>query len=112
MSEYKVFLSPFAEYKLEKVLDYILEEFGQGSRTKFLKEFVKHVRKIEKNPQIAPKSSLLKGIHKNVVTKQTSFYYLISGNEIHIITLTDNRQNPKKIIKELRVLAEKFSKEL
>ena len=44
MSEYKVFLSPFAEYKLEKVLDYILEEFGQGSRTKFLKEFVKHVR--------------------------------------------------------------------
>ena len=58
--------------------------------------------KIEKNPQIAPKSSLLKGIHKNVVTKQTSFYYLISGNEIHIITLTDNRQNPKKTIKELR----------
>lgn len=112
MSEYKVFLSPFAEYKLEKVLDYILEEFGQSSRTKFLKEFAKHIRKIEKNPQIAPKSRLLKGIHKNVVTKQTSFYYLISGKEIHVITLTDNRQNPKKVLKELRALADKLQKGL
>jgi len=73
MSEYKVFLSPFAEYKLEKILDYILEEFGQDSRTKFLKEFAKHIRKIEKNPQIAPKSKLLKGIHKNVVKNKPHF---------------------------------------
>lgn len=108
MSEYKVFLSPFAEYKLEKVLDYILEEFGQASRTKFLKEFTKHIRKIEKNPEIAPKSNLLKGVHKNVVTKQSTFYYLISGKEIHVITLTDNRQSPKKILKELKALAVKF----
>jgi hypothetical protein len=48
MSVYKVFLSTFAEYKLEKVLDYILEELGQGSRSKFLKEFAKYIRKIDK----------------------------------------------------------------
>jgi plasmid stabilization system protein ParE len=108
MSEYKAFLSPFAEYRLEKVLDYILEEFGQNSRNKFLKEFTKHVRKIEKNPEIAPQSRLLKGIHKNVITKQSSFYYHISGKEIHIITLSDNRQNPKKILRELKVIADKF----
>ncbi len=33
-------------------------------------------------------------IRKAIITKQTSVYYLIQEQEIHLITFWDNRQNP------------------
>ena len=74
MSKYRAYLSPVAEYKLIKILNYVEKEFGANSRAKFLSIFTKHIRKIELNPKSCPRTEL-DGIFKNVVTKQTSFYY-------------------------------------
>jgi len=103
MSKHKAYLSPIAEYKLIKVLEYIEEEFGANSRSKFLDVFTENIRKIEMNPLSCPETEF-DGIFKNVVTKQTSFYYRIHNLEIEVVTLTDNRQDPKKIFKELKNL--------
>ncbi|MEX0810779.1 MAG: hypothetical protein WD048_01095 [Chitinophagales bacterium] len=104
MSKYKAYLSPVAEFKLVKILNYIEEEFGINSKAKFLATFTKNVQKIESNPKSCPKTEL-EGIFKNVISKQTSFYYRIQNLDIEIITLTDNRQDPKKIAKELEKLS-------
>ena len=104
MKNYPVYLSTIAEFKLVKVLEYILQEFGLASREKFLKKFKENIKKISSNPLSCPESEL-DGIYKNVVTKQTSFYYRILNQEIEIVTITDNRQNPKSIYKELEKLA-------
>ncbi|TVR39825.1 MAG: type II toxin-antitoxin system RelE/ParE family toxin, partial [Cryomorphaceae bacterium] len=39
---------------------------------------------------------------KCVVTKQTSFYYRIINDEIEIISISDNRQDPDRIEDELK----------
>lgn len=103
MRKRKAYLSPVAEFKLIKILDYIEAEFGKNSKSKFLNKFTKAVQDIELSPKSCPETEL-EGIFKNVVSKQTSFYYRIQNLDIEIITLTDNRQNPEKIAKELEKL--------
>ena len=105
MKKFEVRLSPIAEHKLEKIAEYILEEFGLKSRNKFLELFTEHVRKLEEYPETGTESTLLKGLRKNVVSKQTSFYYLIRNKQVFILTITDNRQKPEKILKEVKTIA-------
>ena len=106
MTKFTAYLSPVAEKKLEKLVEYILQEWGVQSKNEFLKKLEKNIRKIEKYPESSPKSKKL-GIYKNVVGKQTSFYYRIKKKDIEILTITDNRQDPKTILKELKTLANK-----
>lgn len=101
MTNFKVYLSPVAEKKLTYLLEYILSEWGLKSRNMFLDEFKKSVGRIAKYPKSCPESKSL-GIYKNVVNKQTSFYYQINNKDIEILTLTDNRQAPKSILKEIK----------
>jgi hypothetical protein len=42
-------------------------------------------------------SKVLNGLRKSVLTPQTSIYYRLNNNEIQIVTLFDNRQNPEKL---------------
>ena len=101
MSKFHVYLSPVAERKLEMLLDQVEIEWGRKSRDEFLERFSRNVRKIEKFPKSCSESKKLK-IFKNVINKQTSFYYRIKKKEIEILTITDNRQNPAAILKELK----------
>lgn len=77
MSKYTVYLSPVAELKLEKLIEYLKAEWGDKTKSKFLKELKKSISKIENFPESCPKSDLYDGIHKRVVSKLTSFYYRI-----------------------------------
>lgn len=65
---------------------------------------ISYLLKKESNPKSCPMTES-EGIFKNVVSKQTSYYYRIQNLDIEIITLTDNRQNPEKIAKELEKLS-------
>ena len=103
MRKYTAYLSPIAEYKLLKLLDYIEVEFGINSRNKFLNTFSENIRLIEMNPFSCPETEI-HGVYKNVVTRQTSFYFRIKNYDIEVVTLTDNRQNPQHIFKELKNL--------
>lgn len=58
--------------------------------------------KIEQYPQSSLKSNLYGGIFQCVVTRQTSFFYRVLDNEIEILTITDNRQNPDDVLKEIK----------
>ena len=98
----KVFLSPIAEHKIELLLEFIENEWSKNARDKFLGKFKKSVKTVSSQPNSFPVSKSMKGLFKCVVTKQTSFYYRIINNEIEIITLIDNRQNPSEILKELK----------
>ncbi|WP_420580375.1 type II toxin-antitoxin system RelE/ParE family toxin [Reichenbachiella sp.] len=102
MKNYKVYLSPVAEFKLQSLTEYLNAEWGEKSKQKFLNELVQSVSKIESFPESCPKSDSFNGIFKCVVSKLTSFYYRIKNDEIEIITLTDNRQNPDELLEEIR----------
>ena len=98
----KVFLSPLAEYKLIKLLIYLEEEWGKTSNDTFLKKLEEKVNQISRQPKSTPLAEDFNEVHWCVVTPQSSFYYRILKQEIEVITITDNRQNPDKVIKEIR----------
>ena len=98
----KVFLSPLAEKKIQLTLDYIEQEWSIKSREEFISKLIKKIEQISKQPKSCIKSKDFSNLYKCIVTRQTSFYYRIKSNEIEIITLIDNRQDPKKIREEIK----------
>lgn len=97
----RVFLSPLAEYKLLKLLQYIEDEWGKPSKKRFLEELETKIKQIYSQPYSSPSIKEFPEIHWCVVTPQSSFYYRLLEQEIEIITITDNRQDPEKIISEI-----------
>jgi plasmid stabilization system protein ParE len=100
----KVYLSPLAKYKLKKLLIYLEEEWGQSSKLKFLKKLEQKFKQTSRNPYSNLQSEDFDEIFWCVVTTQNSFYYRIldEDEEIEIITIVDNRQDPDRIIREIR----------
>jgi plasmid stabilization system protein ParE len=94
----KVYLSPVAERKIEILLEYLVSEWSIKSKETFLTKFRKSINKISIQPKSCPSSN---GVYKCVVMKQASFYYRIQKDEIEVVTVIDNRQNPKMVRKEL-----------
>ncbi|MBC7399094.1 MAG: type II toxin-antitoxin system RelE/ParE family toxin [Mucilaginibacter sp.] len=78
------------------LVDYLLNEWGAEITQRVTDEIDQTVIRIQNNPehfQIVKKS---KNIRRCVASPQTSIYFKVSNNAIEIITLFDNRQNPKK----------------
>jgi len=98
----KVFLSPLAEKKIQLILDYLEQEWSIKNREEFLSKLIKKIDQISNQPKSCIKSKDFPDLYKCIVTKQTSFYYRIKSNEIEVITLIDNRQDPKKIREEIK----------
>lgn len=98
----KVFLSPLAELKLELLIEYLVTEWGESSKEKFLKKLEITIDRISKFPDSNQMSNELGGIFKCVVSRQTSLVYRMKIDEVEIITIFDNRQDPKKIKQEIR----------
>jgi plasmid stabilization system protein ParE len=97
----KVFLSPIAERKIQLLLDYLEQEWSRRSREDFLSILQKRLKQISKQPQSCVKSDQFPNLYKCVVTHQTTLFYRIKLNEIEVVTVIDNRQDPEKIVREL-----------
>ncbi len=97
----KVFLSPLAERKVLMLLNYIEQEWSMGSKEEFLAKLKGKFDQISKHPHSCIKSHVFPKLFKCTVTKQTSFYYRIVTDGIEIITVIDNRQDPKKTFEEI-----------
>ncbi len=102
MKKFEAFLSALAERKLSLLLEYLEEEWGANSRTKYLEKFKQAINQITNHPKSCQESSEMKGIYKCIVTRQSSFYYRIRSGEIEIITLFDNRQDQKTVFEEMK----------
>ena len=93
----KIVLSKRASDKLEKLLNYLATEWSERVKQNFIKKFDDSIKFISSFPEATEKSELKKGLHRCVVTKQTTIYYQLNDSEIQIITIFDTRMNIKKI---------------
>lgn len=96
---YKVIWSEEAISNLKGVIDYLENHWTKKEITKFAQLLDKQLRRIEKNPHLFAKTEQSNGMRKAVLTKQLTLYYSMYGDEIRIITLFDNRQNPTNLMK-------------
>jgi plasmid stabilization system protein ParE len=94
-------ISSLAAFKLERLLEYLEEEWSANSKDRFLKTFHNKLKFLEKNPSATSQSQIRQDLRKLVVTNQTSLLFTISDNTIFVITIFDNRQNPDKLKKEI-----------
>ncbi|MFC6860262.1 type II toxin-antitoxin system RelE/ParE family toxin [Zunongwangia atlantica] len=97
----KIFFSEIAEFKLQRISVYLLENWGIKTRDKFILLLKDKLSQLTKYPYSCPESSRKKGVFKCVLTKQITFFYRIKNDEIEIITFFDTRQNPEKVDKEI-----------
>ena len=93
----KVVLSATAKTKLSDLLEYLENRWSERVKKDFIKKLDQSISRISHYPKSCPESSEQKGLFKCVVTKQTSLFYRIKAKEIEVVTLFDNRQNPRKL---------------
>lgn len=94
--------SKLAVYKLEKLCEYLTDEFSENSKTKFIQKLNSNISRIEKNPELFPSSNIDKTIRKCVITKQTAILYEVHEHYIHVLNLIDNRQDKQRIHEEIK----------
>ena len=97
-STYKLIWSDEALNNLKYIIDYLENRWTKREIKKFALLLDKQLKLIEDNPFLFAESDKSNGLRKSVLYKQTTIYYRIIGYEIRIITLFDNRQNPKTLI--------------
>ena len=98
----EIVISPLAQWKIERLLNYLETEWSVQSKYKFWSILLKALNQISNQPKSCPESKELSGLFKKVVTKQTSFFYRIRLNKIEVVDLIDNRQNPDEVYIELK----------
>jgi len=82
------------EYK--NLLDYILGEWGERIRDRVVSEFNDSLSRIQNSPEQFPIFLKRKNIRRCVASPQTSIYFKVHKDDIEILAVFDNRQNPKK----------------
>jgi plasmid stabilization system protein ParE len=100
----EVILSKQAADKLAKLLNYLETQWSERVKQNFIKKFDDSVKAVLLFPESTEKSNLKKGLHRCVVTKQTTFYYQFNDSEIQIITIFDTRMSMEVLIQEINDL--------
>lgn len=96
-----VLVSKTAEKKLEGLFEFLIEKWSFKVKSEFVKKLDRNIEIIKNNPEGFPESENKAGLHKCVITKQTTLYYRYDDDKIVIVTLFDTRQNPEDLKKEL-----------
>ena len=98
----KVILSKRASNRLEKLIEYLESEWSLKAKKEFIRKLDKSLKQIQKYPDSCQQTDFVKGLHMSVVTKQTSVFYRYDSKSINIVTIFDNRMNPKRLRKETK----------
>lgn len=88
-----IYLSQEADGQLQSLLEYLDNEWGERVCDNFIEKLERAMQTITLTPLAFPVSEQISGLHKCVVTRQTSIYYRISSTDIEIVSILDNRQN-------------------
>ncbi|MEI8084683.1 MAG: type II toxin-antitoxin system RelE/ParE family toxin [Paludibacter sp.] len=98
----RVVLSKTAANKLDILLKYLEFEWSEKVKHNFIEKLDNSTEQIRRYPLSCEKSQLKLGLHRCIVTKQTTLYYTFDTKRIYIVTLFDNRMNPKKLKEETK----------
>ena len=98
----EVRLSKRAVKKLDSLLVFLVEKWSIKVKNDFIQKLDKSLDQIQELPESCPESERIRGLRKCVVTKQTTMFYKYSDTTINIVTIFDNRQDPKSLIKETK----------
>ena len=94
---YKVTISERAENNLDKIFDYLEDNWPAKVKNDFKEKLYKEVNHLRKNPYMYQHSNIRKDIRRCIVTKHNAMYYRIKGREVEIITIHNTSNDPKSL---------------
>lgn len=94
-STYKVVWSDNALAELKDIISYLESNWTKKEITKFFKKLEKTINQISINPLMFPKTEKKESVRRCVISKQLTMYYQTDNNYLYIISLFDNRRDPK-----------------
>ncbi len=98
-STFKIIWTSRALTDLKNIITYLEENWTVKEIQNFAHLLDLQLSRLIIHPFLFPESNKYKKIRKSVLTRQISIYYRVIKNEIQIISLFDNRQNPIKLNK-------------
>jgi plasmid stabilization system protein ParE len=96
-STYKIVWTDEALKNLADIIDYLEHRWTEKEIRKFASLLDRQLTLIQSNPELFPASPISSRLRKAVLTRQTTIYYRIDKDEIRMVSLYDNRQNPKRL---------------
>jgi len=97
-----ILLSRTAAKKLEILLNYLEEEWSEKVKQNFIVKLDNSLKQISKYPLSCEKSHIKQELYRCLITKQTTLYYTFDTKRIYVVTIFDNRMNPKKLKQETK----------
>jgi plasmid stabilization system protein ParE len=95
----KIYWSKKADKKFDKILEYLLEEWGERVMRLFIKKVFDLLDILSESPEIGSVENKEKGIRGFTVIKQINLFYKVGKDKIILLDFFDNRQHPdKKVI--------------
>jgi plasmid stabilization system protein ParE len=95
---YTIIISQRAEDNLDTVINYLLIEWNENVKNKFLKSFKRIIHLLSINPFMFKEYSKKKRIRKCLITKHNAMFYRIVDYTVEIITIHDTRKKPNSLI--------------
>ena len=96
-SGYDIDWSDEALNNLSQIIHYLETNWTEKELKKFFQRLDKVLLLISKNPQLFSLTNKRKKVRRCIFSKQTSIYYKFEDEKIFLVTLFDNRQDPKKL---------------
>ncbi|MEA3449168.1 MAG: type II toxin-antitoxin system RelE/ParE family toxin [Bacteroidota bacterium] len=85
-----------ADKKFDKILDYLLDNWGENATKVFVKKGYDFLDILVEFPQIGSIEHYEKGIRGFTILKQINVFYKLRGNKIILLDFFDNRKDPAK----------------
>lgn len=92
----KVVWTKTAQRRLQEILDYIQQEFGDNAKQQFRSRTMDFTMLLPEFPEMGTLEIKAKNLRGFQLSKQTRVYYRIKEERITILTFFDSRQDPKK----------------
>ena len=96
-SGYKIVWTAHAISELKDTLAYLEENWTDRELTNFSRKLDHTIELISKNPHLFPVSKHKRNVRKAVVANFNTLYYWQKEDNIEILSIFSNRQNPNKI---------------
>lgn len=91
----RIRLTKKADKRFDEILEYLDNEFGKSTATKFIERTYSFFDLISEHPQIGRIEDKSKGIYGFVLNKPVTVFYRFTTEEVVILNFFDNRTNPK-----------------
>jgi plasmid stabilization system protein ParE len=92
----EVVLTKRADRKLDKIIKYLLKEFGSRVTKLFVKKLHNFFEQIAEYPEMGTLENDIKGIRGFTIVKQVNIFYIVENNQVKILDFFDNRRSPMK----------------